>query len=296
MAFDTYMQFQDASGNWLKGESQAKISNDSPLGTDIQAGNIFEIDDFSFDIEQVLNIGSQSSGAGAGKVTFNPFSITRKTDRASPTLFTMCCAGQHFKQVSLYLRRAGGGGPNLKASQGSVTSGTTFLVKDFQTALDILPGTGPNTIEAEGFTFTDQQRNQLFDQGGAHTIIDTSGTYTAPYMYFLTAGADSLTGVPDGSTVVGTSSTLNSNDQLVGGGHVQQGHAQAAGGDAGRRREDRLRRPQWLGQEHAAPHPAGRGAARQRRNLPPLEASPRLSPPARSVSARRNDARVPDPR
>jgi len=28
-------------------------------------------------IEQVLNIGSQSSGAGAGKVTFNPFSITR---------------------------------------------------------------------------------------------------------------------------------------------------------------------------------------------------------------------------
>jgi bacteriocin-like protein len=31
----------------------------------------------SFDIEQVLNIGSQSGGAGAGKVTFNPFSIKR---------------------------------------------------------------------------------------------------------------------------------------------------------------------------------------------------------------------------
>jgi hypothetical protein len=25
-----------------------------------------------------LNIGSQSTGAGAGKITFNPFSITRK--------------------------------------------------------------------------------------------------------------------------------------------------------------------------------------------------------------------------
>jgi bacteriocin-like protein len=34
---------------------------------------IFEVKDFSFDIEQTLNIGSQSSGAGAGKVTFNPF-------------------------------------------------------------------------------------------------------------------------------------------------------------------------------------------------------------------------------
>ena len=34
---------------------------------------LFEVKDYSFDIEQTLNIGSQSSGAGAGKVTFNPF-------------------------------------------------------------------------------------------------------------------------------------------------------------------------------------------------------------------------------
>lgn len=31
--------------------------------------------------------GSSSSGAGAGKVTFNPFSITRKIDKSSPILF-----------------------------------------------------------------------------------------------------------------------------------------------------------------------------------------------------------------
>ena len=43
----------------------------------------------SFDIEQTLTIGSQSTGAGAGKVTFNPFSITRKVDRASPVFFQM---------------------------------------------------------------------------------------------------------------------------------------------------------------------------------------------------------------
>jgi len=49
---------------------------------------LFEVEDFSFDIEQTLNIGSQSSGAGAGKVTFNPFSITRKTDVASPKFFS----------------------------------------------------------------------------------------------------------------------------------------------------------------------------------------------------------------
>jgi hypothetical protein len=38
------------------------------------------------DLELVTG-GSQSSGSGAGKVTFNPFSITRKVDKASPILF-----------------------------------------------------------------------------------------------------------------------------------------------------------------------------------------------------------------
>ena len=31
--------------------------------------------------------GGGSSGAGAGKVTFNPFSITKHIDKASPVLF-----------------------------------------------------------------------------------------------------------------------------------------------------------------------------------------------------------------
>jgi type VI secretion system secreted protein Hcp len=132
MAFDTYMQFMDPNGNWIGGESQVQIDNgtESTIGKDIQQGKVFEIDDFSFDIEQVLNIGSQSSGAGAGKVTFNPFQVTRKTDRLSPRLFTMCCAGQHFKQVSLYLRRAGGGAGGA-TSTSTQTSGTTFLRFDF---------------------------------------------------------------------------------------------------------------------------------------------------------------------
>ena len=61
---------------------------------------VFEIEDFSFDIEQVLNIGSQSSGAGAGKVTFNPFQITRKVDSASPQFFQMAVRGTLFRSLS----------------------------------------------------------------------------------------------------------------------------------------------------------------------------------------------------
>ena len=57
------------------------------------------VNSISCDFSQVLNIGSQSSGAGAGKVTFNPFSITRRFDAQSPDLFHMLCAGIPFKTV-----------------------------------------------------------------------------------------------------------------------------------------------------------------------------------------------------
>jgi type VI secretion system secreted protein Hcp len=127
MAIDSYMSFLQSDGStYLQGESQVQITADSPLGTDIKVGYVFEIDDFSFDVEQVLNIGSQSSGAGAGKITFNPYQITRKTDRASPILFQMCCSGMHFQQVSLFLRRAGGA-----TTGATIASGTTFLRFDF---------------------------------------------------------------------------------------------------------------------------------------------------------------------
>lgn len=131
MAFDTYMSFLTSDGTtYLPGESQVQILSDAPLGTDIKPGFVFEIDDFSFDIEQIINMGSQASGGGSGKITFNPYQITRKTDRISPILFNMCCSGMHFQTVSLYLRRAGG------AAQGTaVASGTTFLRFDFAMVL-----------------------------------------------------------------------------------------------------------------------------------------------------------------
>jgi hypothetical protein len=50
------------------------------------APGLFEIEDYSFDIEQVLNIGSQSSGAGAGKAASNPSQVTHKVDSAAPVL------------------------------------------------------------------------------------------------------------------------------------------------------------------------------------------------------------------
>jgi len=48
------------------------------------SGGTFELSDYSFSVEQTLDIGSQSSGAGSGKVTFNPFKIDKLSNQAIP--------------------------------------------------------------------------------------------------------------------------------------------------------------------------------------------------------------------
>ena len=120
MAIDAYMYFQDYSNAYQKSESQVDAGTINPLDqmwkepklgfkAACDEKGLFEIEDFSFDIEQTLNIGSQSTGAGAGKVTFNPFSITRKIDRFSPLLFQASCSGTPYQKVALGLRKSAGG-------------------------------------------------------------------------------------------------------------------------------------------------------------------------------------------
>lgn len=136
MAIDSYVVFIPYNKPALQSESMVDMSNSNEVlaqdlkqyatGKPGQPGQLFEIEDYSFDIEQVLNIGSQSSGAGAGKVTFNPFSITRKIDCASPILFSMACSGTAFQQVTLALRKSAGAGAS------SQSSGIIFLRFDFK--------------------------------------------------------------------------------------------------------------------------------------------------------------------
>jgi type VI secretion system secreted protein Hcp len=75
-----------------------------------------EIQSFSWGANNT-SIGSQSSGAGAGKITFNPFSITRKVDSASPSLYAAAVSGKHFGNAVLKV-----GNVELDMSNGSVSS------------------------------------------------------------------------------------------------------------------------------------------------------------------------------
>jgi type VI secretion system secreted protein Hcp len=129
MATNSCMIFQDQDKSFLVSESQVALPHGSigiPEAKDFadaaSKNGLFQIEDYSFDVVQTLNIGSQSTGAGAGKVTFNPFSITRKVDRASPKFFEKACSGVPFLAAQLGLR---------KEASGS-GSGPFFLVFKFK--------------------------------------------------------------------------------------------------------------------------------------------------------------------
>jgi type VI protein secretion system component Hcp len=67
------------------------------------------ITQYSFDVGQSLSLGSQSSGAGAGKVDFSPLQVTTQPDANTPELFQYTTAGMHFNSASLEVPTAGGG-------------------------------------------------------------------------------------------------------------------------------------------------------------------------------------------
>jgi type VI secretion system Hcp family effector len=86
-----------------------KLDGISGEAKDKQHKGDIEISSFSFGVSNQLNIGSQSSGAGAGKVTFNAFNITKKIDKASPLLFNAAASGKHIKLAELLFARKAGG-------------------------------------------------------------------------------------------------------------------------------------------------------------------------------------------
>jgi type VI protein secretion system component Hcp len=61
---------------------------------------------FTQNVVQTLNIGSQSTGAGAGKIAFNPFVFTRQLDGISGRLFSQCASGTPFQTVEIFFTDA----------------------------------------------------------------------------------------------------------------------------------------------------------------------------------------------
>ena len=60
----------------------------------------------------------------------------------------------------------------------SNATGTNFTVHDIGTAFQVAGGSGTDTLTAQGFVFSADQRNAIFATASVEHIVDTSGTYT----------------------------------------------------------------------------------------------------------------------
>jgi type VI protein secretion system component Hcp len=91
-----YVRLTANDGSVVQGGTQAA---GKPAG-------YFEVQNAALDVEQTLNIGSQSSGAGAGKITFNPFSFSMTPGSLDPKLFQMAASGTALKTVDVEMDQA----------------------------------------------------------------------------------------------------------------------------------------------------------------------------------------------
>jgi type VI secretion system secreted protein Hcp len=103
MAIDAFLQFTKAGlATEIAGETQDKIFKKPKEGP-----AAFEIQQWSFGAANQSTIGSATMGAGGGKASFEPFTVTKNVDRATPYLFTTCCAGGHYPELTLWVRKTG---------------------------------------------------------------------------------------------------------------------------------------------------------------------------------------------
>jgi type VI secretion system secreted protein Hcp len=97
MAFDAVLNFNNASnGLQPKGESQ------------YYDGGIPLRDEWTFALENKLNITQHTTGAGGGKAEFEAFTVKKQCDSASPDLLIACGGGYHFEGVTLRIMKSGG--------------------------------------------------------------------------------------------------------------------------------------------------------------------------------------------
>ncbi len=103
MAFDSYLDLKD-----IPGESTAKGFEKK-----------IEIFSFSWGASAPVTIGPGTGGISASKVSISSFNIMKKTDIASPKLFSNCCLGKHIPTMKVSMRKQTGAGQEA------------FLIYDF---------------------------------------------------------------------------------------------------------------------------------------------------------------------
>jgi len=85
----------------------AKIGDIKGESLDAKHKDEVEVLSWSWGVSQSDSI--TGSGGGEGKASFNDFNFTHRIDKASPSLLKACATGNHIKEATITVRKAGKG-------------------------------------------------------------------------------------------------------------------------------------------------------------------------------------------
>jgi type VI secretion system secreted protein Hcp len=105
MAFDMFMVLPPTTPSGIKLAEEPTLDQyfKSTFGTQ----PVVEIRSFSLEVENTTSIASATSGAGAGKATFDPVVIEKSVDLLSESLYQMNTTGTHAAKMQVFMRKAG---------------------------------------------------------------------------------------------------------------------------------------------------------------------------------------------
>ena len=86
----------------------ARIGTIKGESRDAKHKDEIEVLSWSWGVSQT-GTASSGGGAGKGKTSFHDFSFTHRIDRASPVLMKACATGEHIKDATITVRKAGKG-------------------------------------------------------------------------------------------------------------------------------------------------------------------------------------------
>ena len=86
----------------------ARIGTIKGESHDVRHKDEIEVLSWAWGVSQSGNLG-HGGGGGAGKASFHDFVFTHHVDKASPLLMRACATGEHVKDATITVRRAGAG-------------------------------------------------------------------------------------------------------------------------------------------------------------------------------------------
>jgi type VI secretion system secreted protein Hcp len=154
-----------------------KLDGVTGESTDAQHSGEIELVSWNFDLDNPPNIGSQTGGAGVGRVSVDKIHCVAQMSKASPQFFEYCTAGKHFATGTITCRKAGGTQQNflvmtleevyIARYQTGLTSDSEmplpydhFTLTAAKMTFDYLAQTTQGTTQSAGAKFWDFRKNQ----------------------------------------------------------------------------------------------------------------------------------------